>query len=133
MALLDYYTATSIYGGIPSARDYRGFFELRAKQYGVLTGVGGAQEMRKELQMVLEGYLDRFPFKFAQVRRARKSSSSFATLEVVDLTEEELRDGFATGPAGGARAGRRSEIYAIWLWRESSFNGGWNRRFRRRS
>ena len=104
MALLDYYVATSIYGGIPSAKDYRGFFELRAKQYGVLTGVGGSRDMRKELQTVLEDYLNRFPFKIAQVRRARRSGSTFATSEVVDLTEEELRDGFATGPAGGARS-----------------------------
>ncbi len=60
--------------------------------------------MRKELQTVLEDYLNSFPFNIAQVRRARKSGSSFATTEVVDLTEEELRDGFATGPAGGARS-----------------------------
>jgi hypothetical protein len=102
MALLDFYVATSIYGGIPAAQDHRGFFELRARQYGVMTGVDGSRDMRKELQTVLEDYLNRFPFKIAQVRRARKSGSSFATPEVVDLTEEELRDGFATGPAGGA-------------------------------
>ena len=104
MALLDFYVATSIYGGIPAAQDHRGFFELRARQYGVMTGVDGSRDMRKELQTVLEDYLNRFPFKIAQVRRARKLGSSFATPEVVDLTEEELRDGFATGPAGGARS-----------------------------
>jgi hypothetical protein len=130
MALLDYYAATSIYGCIPSAQDYRGFFELRAKHFAVLTGVGGSRDMLKELQTVLDDYLNRFPFKLAQVRRARKSGSSFATSEVVDLT--------LTHRGGTERwvrhwAGRRSEIYAISHWRESFFNGVWNRRFRRRS
>jgi hypothetical protein len=75
--------------------------------------------MRKELQTVLEDYLNRFPHNLAQVRRARRSSSSIATQEVVDLTEEQLRDCHWTG--------RRSEIYAIFLWRGSFFNGAWNR------
>ena len=102
MALLDFYLATSIYGGIPAAQDHRPFFELRAKQYGALTGLNGMRDMRKELQLVLEGYIDRFPHILVQVRRSRKSGASIDSGHVVDLTAEELRE-FASGPAGGAR------------------------------
>ena len=58
--------------------------------------------MRKELQQVLEGYLDRFSHILVQVRRSRNSGPSIDTQHVVGLTEEELRD-FTTGPAGGAK------------------------------
>ena len=102
MALLDFYLATSIYGGIPAAQDHRPFFELRARQYGALNGLNGMRDMRKELQLVLEGYIDRFPHILVQVRRSRKSGASIDSGHVVDLTAEELRE-FASGPAGGAR------------------------------
>ena len=103
MALLDFYLATSIFGGIPAAQDHRPFFELRAKQYGALTGLNGMRDMRKELQLVLEGYIDRFPHILVQVRRSsfRKSGASIDSGRVVELTAEELRE-FASGPAGGA-------------------------------
>jgi hypothetical protein len=55
--------------------------------------------MREELQTVLEDYLNRFEHNLAQVHRSQKSSSFLATQEVVNLTEEQLRDGFATGQA----------------------------------
>ena len=55
--------------------------------------------MSEELQAVLEGYLNKYPHTLAQVRRSRKSSTPNTTKEAaIDLTEEELRDSFATGP-----------------------------------
>ena len=105
MALTDFYIATSIFGGIPQAHDFRDFYELRVKQYKALNGVGGARDMRAELKAVLEDYLNQFPHAKVQVRGSRKSGPSRASIdEVVDLTEEELRASFAMGPAGGAKS-----------------------------
>ena len=78
MALVDYYLATSIFGGIPAAQEYRAYYNFRAKQYAPLTGEGGSRNMRVELQAVLEDYLDKCPNTLAQVRRSRKSGASGA-------------------------------------------------------
>ena len=79
------------------------------QQFGALNGLDGMRDMRKELQQVLEGYLDRFPHILVQVRRSssRKSGASIDSQHVVDLTAEELRV-FASGPAGGARPAQLS-------------------------
>jgi hypothetical protein len=100
MALMDFYVATSIFGGIPGASDYQEIYELRGDQNKAANGKGHARDMQDELKAVLKSYLDRFPHTLGQVRKSRKSTpianNNFTT---IDLTEEQLSE-FASGPAG---------------------------------
>ena len=104
MALLDFYVFTSIYASLPSAAEFRPFFELRYRQYLIHDGQEGNRDMRAELKDVLEKYLDKYPHTAQQVRKTKKSrgGAGFGVGTVVDLTDDEVRL-WATLPAGGAK------------------------------
>jgi hypothetical protein len=103
MALLDYIAATSLWASLTSnpVIDMRAFYEIRKKQYETLNGEGVSRNFRKELQLTLEQYLDKFPRTMMTKVRKSKASKSPAS-SVVAFTDAELMN-WATGPAGGAK------------------------------
>jgi hypothetical protein len=104
VALVDYMAAISLWASLTAnpVADMRAFYEIRKRQYGAMNGAGGSRNFRAELQSVLENYLDKFPNTLAKVRKTKRKSAAAASESVVDLTAEEL-NGWATGPAGGAK------------------------------
>jgi hypothetical protein len=80
----------------------RSFYELRLTQYKRLDGNDGRRDMRRELQLTLQSYLDTYPEVLQNVRRARLRTSSDgieAGGASVDLTIGlDLIDNWATGP-----------------------------------
>ncbi len=106
MALQDYYVATMFWAKMSNLSSKRGFYEKRLGQYTRLDGTDGRRDMRRELQVTLESYLNAYPEVLQNVRKARTRTSSEqieACGASVDLTTglDEI-DNWATGtgPAG---------------------------------
>jgi hypothetical protein len=112
MALQDYYMATAFWAKMRDLSEKRGFYILRLAQYQRLDGKDGRRDMRAELQLALESYLDTHPEMMLTVRKSRSRQSDVGG-DSVDLTAsiDEI-DKWATGPAGGgfACANRRQAL-----------------------
>jgi hypothetical protein len=104
MALQDYYMATMFWAKMSILSSKRSFYTMRLAQYKRLDGMDGRRNMRTELQLTLESYLDKYPEVLQSVRKAR-SRSSAAGIEAcgapVDPAALDEIDNWATGPAGG--------------------------------
>ena len=104
MALQDYYMATMFWAKMNILSSKRSFYTMRLAQYKRLDGMDGRRNMRTELQLTLESYLDKYPEVLQSVRKAR-SRSSAAGIEAcgapVDPAALDEIDNWATGPAGG--------------------------------
>ena len=102
MALQDYYMATMFWAKMSNLSSKRSFYELRLTQYKRLDGNDGRRDMRRELQLTLQSYLNTYPEVLQNVRRARMRTSSDgieAGGASVDLTIGlDVIDNWATGP-----------------------------------
>lgn len=114
MALQDYYMATMFWAKMSNLSSKRSFYELRLTQYKRLDGNNGRRDMRRELQVTLQSYLDTYPEVLQNVRRARIRTSSDgieACGASVDLTtglDEIDSDNWATGPGPAGQSMERA-------------------------